>query len=127
MAYDEKLAVRVRASLADESDITEKKMFGGLAFMLRGNMACGVTNNDLMLRVGVERHDIALALPHAREMDFTGKPMKGFIFVAADGCKTAKSLGKCLALARAFAQTLPDKKASAKKNTKKKAAKKNKP
>jgi TfoX/Sxy family transcriptional regulator of competence genes len=118
MAYDEKLAARVRAALADEPDVTEKKMFGGLAFLLRGNMACGVTQDDLMLRVGVDQHDAALALPHARAMDFTGRPMKGFVFVAAEGCKTAKSLEKCLALARAYANTLPDKKAPAKKKAK---------
>ena len=115
MACDEKLVERIRASLADESDVVEKKMFGGLAFMLRGNMACGVTGDDLMLRVGKEHHEEALALPHAREMDFTGKPMRGFIFVAAEVCKTAKSLGQCLVLAREYAQTLPDKKAPKKK------------
>jgi TfoX/Sxy family transcriptional regulator of competence genes len=118
MAYDEKLAERIRIALADEPNVTEKKMFGGLAFLLHGNMACGVTKDDLMLRVGANQHEAALALPHARAMDFTGKPMKGFVFVAAEGCKTAKSLGKCLALARDYANTLPDKKAPAKKKAK---------
>lgn len=112
MAYDEKLAERIRAALADESEVTEKKMFGGVAFLVRGNMICGATKDDLMLRVGVEQYELALALPYAREMDFTGKPMKGYVFVAAEGCQTAKSLRDCLSLARAFAQTLPTKKAA---------------
>jgi TfoX/Sxy family transcriptional regulator of competence genes len=119
MAYDEKLAERIRVALADEPNVTEKKMFGGLAFLLRGNMACGVTQDDLMLRVGIDHYEEALALPQARAMDFTGRPMKGFVFVAAEGCKTAKSLGQCLALARDYANTLPAKKASAKKAAKK--------
>ena len=112
MAYNEKLAERVRTALAGEGEFVEKKMFGGLAFLLRGNMACGVTKDDLMLRVGVDQHEEALALPFARAMDFTGKPMKGFVFVAAEGCKTAGALGKCLALALEFAETLPTKKAT---------------
>jgi TfoX/Sxy family transcriptional regulator of competence genes len=119
MAFNEKLAERIRVALADESNVTEKKMFGGLAFLLRGNMVCGVTKDDLMLRVGANQHELALSLPHAREMDFTGKPMKGYVFVAAEGCKTAKLLGKCLGLAQAYAHTLPDKKAPAKKAAKK--------
>ena len=81
MGYDERLAERVRAVLADLDGVREQKMFGGLAFMVRDKMCVGVTNDDLMVRLGVDGHDAALKRPHARPMDFTGRPMKGFVFV----------------------------------------------
>ena len=81
MAYNESLADRIRGALATQSNITEKKMFGGLAFMLNGNMVCGVTKNDLMLRVGTENYAEALKQPGARQMDMGGRPMKGMVFV----------------------------------------------
>ena len=77
MAYDEELAERIRAALGDRADVSERKMFGGLSFMLRGNMCCGVDKTNLMVRVGSEAYDEALAQPGARLMDFTGRPMKG--------------------------------------------------
>ena len=83
MPFNEELAASVRVVLGPLTGLTEKKMFGGLAFMLHGNMCVGVTNDDLMVRVGPEQHAELLALPHARPMDFTGRPMKGFVFVAA--------------------------------------------
>lgn len=85
MAYDESLAERVRAELAGEDGLTERKMFGGLAFMLHGNMACGIVKDELMLRLGPEGADRALDEPHVRAMDFTGKPMTGMVFVAPEG------------------------------------------
>ena len=81
MAYDERLAQRVREELADRPGYAEKKMFGGLCFLLRGNMCCGVGKDGLMVRVGPEQYESALADDHARQMDFTGRPMKGFVFV----------------------------------------------
>ena len=77
MAYDEKLAARVRGALAGRGGVEEKKMFGGLTFMLRGKMCCGVLKGDLVLRVGPDRAAGALKSPHARPFDFTGRPMKG--------------------------------------------------
>lgn len=86
MAYDESLVQRVRESLAGQPGVVEKKMFGGLSFMVQGNMACGVLKEDLVVRVGPEQHDAALSRPHAREMDFTGRRrMKGMIIVVAEG------------------------------------------
>jgi TfoX/Sxy family transcriptional regulator of competence genes len=95
VAYDEALAERVRAeveSQAGERDLAEKKMFGGLAFMVDGAMTVGVTGTDLMVRVGPDAHAEALGLPHARPMDFTGRPMKGYVFVDAEGTRTRRQV-----------------------------------
>ena len=109
MTYDVRLAERIRKTLARRKGITEKKMFGGIAFMLNGNMVCGVVMDDLMVRVGPDHHDEALAQPHARPMDFTGRPMKGFIYVAPAGCKTDAALGKWVDMAASFVSSLPKK------------------
>ena len=85
MPYDEQLAARVRALLADRADVSERKMFGGLTFMLGGNMCCGVNNDELIVRLDPEREDEALSRPHARAMDFTGRQMPGFITVRPEG------------------------------------------
>jgi TfoX/Sxy family transcriptional regulator of competence genes len=85
MAFDEGLATRIREMLAGDASVSEKKMFGGLCFLMNGNMCFGVVGDDLMVRVGAERWQESLALPHAREMDFTGKSMKGMVFVSPDG------------------------------------------
>ena len=85
MPYDEQLAERVRAVLAGQPGLTERKMFGGLAFMLAGNMCVGVENDRLMLRLGQDLYEEALTRPHAAPMDFIGRPMKGFVFVAPGG------------------------------------------
>lgn len=92
MAYDEELAERIRRSLANRGGITERKMFGGLAFLLGGKMFCGIVNDDLMVRVGPERYEEALGRPHVRPMDFTGRPMNGYVFVAPTGCSTEKAV-----------------------------------
>ncbi len=109
MAYDEKLAERVRWALGRRSDVTERKMFGGLVFMLHGNMACGIMKDDLMLRLGPEAAAKALKQKHARPMDFTGRPMTGMLYVAKEGVRTAKQLHAWLDKAEAFADTLPPK------------------
>ncbi|HSK96785.1 MAG TPA: TfoX/Sxy family protein, partial [Euzebyales bacterium] len=85
MAYDEALAERVRELLAERTDVSERRMFGGLAFMVGGHMACGITGDDLMVRVGRDAYDEALDLPHTREMDFTGRPLTGIVYVDAAG------------------------------------------
>jgi hypothetical protein len=93
MAYDEQLAARVRTLLANRSDVTERKMFGGLTFMIGGHMCCGVNGNELIVRLDPEREDEALARPHARPMDLTGRPMRGFITVQPDGLMGSRLSG----------------------------------
>lgn len=109
MAFDEHLADRVRQSLARRTDITEKTMFGGLAFLLHGNLCCCVMGQDLMVRVGPAAYQDALARPHARIMDFTRKPLKGYLYVGPKGIATAASLREWLARATDFVGTLPPK------------------
>ncbi len=109
MAYDERLAERIREVLRGRGDVFEKKMFGGLAFMVRGNMCCGVVGDDLMVRVGPDGYEAALERPHARPMDFTGKPLKGFVYVAPEGIATRPTLETWVGLARDFVETLPAK------------------
>ena len=109
MAYDEGLAQRVREALADRPDLTEKKMFGGLCFLLGGNMCCGIVGEELMLRVGPDRYEATLARTHARQMDFTGRAMKGMVYVAADGLVDDDALTAWLEPAVGFAGSLPPK------------------
>ena len=85
MAYNEALAERIRIELQDRDDVEERKMFGGIAFMVAGRMAIGVTHDDLMVKVGAEAHEAALSRPHTRPMDFTGKPMRGMVYVDPAG------------------------------------------
>ena len=85
MAYDEDLAERVRAVLPAGAAVTDRQMFGGLAFMLGGHMFCGVVKDTLMVRLGPAAAEQALGQPHVRPMDFTGRPMKGMVFVDPAG------------------------------------------
>ncbi len=94
MVYDEKLADRVRKSLKGKKNITEKKMFGGIAFLLGGKMFCGVLKNDLVVRTGEEYYKKALTKPHTRPFDFSGKPSRGFVYVGPGGLKTEKILSE---------------------------------
>lgn len=110
MAYDETLAERIREALAGER-LDEIKMMGGLCFMVGGHMALGIVGDELMVRVGPEGYERALGRVHAREMDFTGRSMKGFVFVAPAGIKTKRSLASWVAPAAAFAKSLPPKRA----------------
>jgi TfoX/Sxy family transcriptional regulator of competence genes len=110
MAYDEGLAARVRDILDGVAGLAEKRMFGGLAFMVGGNMCCGVVGDELMVRVGPDAHDDALTQAHARPMDFTGRPMKGMVYVAPAGLKTAKALSAWVKRGLTFARSLPKKK-----------------
>lgn len=110
MAYDEDLAHRVREQLADEAGVTEKAMFGGLAFLLNGNMAVGLSSGgELMVRMGPDATDEALSRPHTRLFDMTGRPMRGWILVAPEGVKTKRQLGAWVRRGVAFARTLPPK------------------
>jgi len=109
MAYDEGVAQRVREAMRGLRQFEEKKMFGGIAFMHRGHMCVGVVGKELMLRVGPDGHEDALKRPHARPMDFTGKPMKGFIYVAPKGFHADKDLNAWVGRAVKFVKSLPTK------------------
>ena len=106
MPYDEKLAERVRAVFQSEPGYTEKKMFGGICFMVGGKMAVGVTGSDLMVRPGPDNFEHALALPHTRPMDFTGRPMKGFVYVESTGVATDAALAEWVERGARFARSL---------------------
>jgi hypothetical protein len=109
MAYDEALAGRVRAIAAGiDAEVTERKMFGGLAFMLDGNMFTGIVGDELMLRLGEAGAEAALRREHVREMDFTGRPMKAMVFVGPAGVR-GHALDDWVAMAAEFARTLPQK------------------
>jgi len=110
MAYDEKLAQRIREVLKGTKKVTEQKMFGGIAFLLEGKMFVGIVKDDLMVRVGKENHNRAISQKHARSMDFTGKPMVGFVYVAPAGFKGKPALAKWVKMGRDFVLTLPAKK-----------------
>jgi hypothetical protein len=109
MAYDEGLAQRVREALVERPDVTEKKMFGGLCFLLGGNMCCGIVGEELMLRVGPDAYDDVLARDHAREMDFTGRALRGMVYVASAGFASGDDLEGWLSSAVEFAGSLPPK------------------
>ena len=109
MAYDERLLQRIRQALAERDDIAEQKMFGGISFILRGNFACGLNKDNLVVRVGPEQYAEALAHPHAREMDFTGRPMKGWVYVDPAGYASDKDLAQWVQLGVDFALSLPPK------------------
>lgn len=109
MAYDEKLAERIREALAGGEAVNEIRMMGGLCFMVRGHMAVGILGDELMVRVGPEAYERALGRLHAREMDFTGRPTKGFVLVAPAGIATKRSLTSWIAPAVDFAKALPPK------------------
>ncbi len=109
MAYNEQLAERVRKLLRRRNGFSEKKMFGGICFLLNGNMCCGVTTNALMLRLGPEAAAQALKEPCTREMDFTGRPMKSMIYVDPEGYESDEDLKEWVQRAAEFAKSLPAK------------------
>ena len=109
MAYDEALANRIRSALAGDPAISEKKMFGGLAFLHRGLMFVGVSGSKLMTRVGKDNYGDSLGHKHVREMDFTGKPMQGYVYVEPSGIKTDEQLDFWLRRAKDHVGTLPSK------------------
>ncbi|MCH7618007.1 MAG: TfoX/Sxy family protein [Chloroflexi bacterium] len=109
MAYDEALAARIRSAFEGQPGLAEKKMFGGVAFMVGGNMACGVTSDELMVRVGPDNYEDALSRPHARPMDFTGRPMRGMVYVARPGFQSGQDLAAWVESGASFARSLPPK------------------
>ena len=109
MAYDEGLVHRMRELLAEGPEVAEKKMFGGVAFLLQGNMACGVLNDDLIVRVGPDRHEEALAAPHTRAFDVTGRPMTGWVMVGLRGHAEDEDLQRWLQQGLAYAGSLTPK------------------
>lgn len=109
MQYDAELAERLRGLLARHEGITEKRMFGGICFLLRGNMCLGVVKGDLVVRTGPVGYAAALAEPHARPMDFTGRALKGFVFVGPEGYRSDAALEQWVARAHGFAASLPSK------------------
>ena len=123
MAYNEELAQRIRQTFSADDGFEEKKMFGGLAFMLGGNMVCGITKDDLMARIGPDAHEAALERPGARPMDFTGRPMKGIVFVGPEGYASDDDLRSWLEATLAFATTLPPKESKPKSGVTRKRAK----
>ena len=108
MAYDQKLTERIRAELLGVPAV-EKKMFGGVGFILNGNMACGVLGADLVARVSPEQHAELLTRPHVKPFAMTGRPMKGWLLVEPEGCKTARQLGQWVKIGVEFASSLPPK------------------
>jgi TfoX/Sxy family transcriptional regulator of competence genes len=108
MAYNLKLAERIRSQL-EGVPFVEKKMFGGVGFLLNGNMTCGVNKDNLIVRVDPEKHVDLLKKPHTKPFDLTGKPMKGWLLVEADGVKTEKQLSAWVKDGVEFAATLPAK------------------
>ncbi len=130
MPYDTTLANRVRALVAKQRGIAEREMFGGIAFLLEGKMFCGIVKRELMVRVGPERYRTALREPSARPMNFTGRPLLGYVFVQAKGLATERALRSWVERGRSFAASLqspkkkrPASKTATKNKTKKKAKK----
>ncbi len=109
MAYDEGLAERISDVVTGRRGVTAKKMFGGVAWLLDGKMFVGVVKDDLMVRCGPDNQAAALKQPHVRVMDFTGSPMKGYVYVAPAGLESDKALRSWVDLAAAHVATLPDK------------------
>jgi hypothetical protein len=109
MVCDEQLVKRVRAVFEHMRGATERRMFGGVCFTLNGHMVCGVVREDLMVRVGPDSYEDILKQPHVREMDFTGRSMKGYVFVAAPGIKSDSSLKAWIGSGVSYVGTLPPK------------------
>jgi len=109
MAYDKKLALRLTKAFSRRKGAVEKKMFGGIAYMVKGHMCCGVVDDLLMLRIGPDAYHEALKEKHTRPMDFTGRPMKGYIYVEPRGFKTDEALKSWIERGIKFVRTLPPK------------------
>jgi hypothetical protein len=111
---DEQLAARVANAMREnpalrDVEVVEKRMFGGVGYMVRGNMACGVNGKDVIVRVGPDAYAASLAAPHTRPFDMTGRPMKGWVVVTLDGHTRDEDLAAWVARGVAFALTLPAK------------------
>jgi hypothetical protein len=113
MAFDSGLAQRIREVIGQEAGVTERAMFGGLAFLVDGKMFVGIQGSTLMARVGADRHADALALAHVREMDFTGRPMKGYVYIDPPGLREDQDLKAWVLWCRGHVAALPARKAKA--------------
>lgn len=109
MPFDEGLAQRVREALGSRPFVTERRMFGGLAFLLDGKMVVGISGSKLMARVGAERYEDALRLPHVREMSFTGKPMRGYVYIDAPALTEDSDLAAWVSWCASYVAGLPAK------------------
>lgn len=109
MAYDRQLAMQVRAALSSEQAMTEREMFGGIGFMIAGNMACGVSGDDLIVRVGPDDYVSALNEEGVSEFDMTGRPMRGWVVVEPAAIPTDSELHRWVQRGLSFARTLPAK------------------
>jgi TfoX/Sxy family transcriptional regulator of competence genes len=109
VAYDEELADRVRDLVSAHSEVSERKMFGGIAFMVSGNMAVGVLGEDLIVRLGPEEAEKALAEPGVREFDFTGRPMKNIVYVSPEQTADENALAGWVEAGAGYAASLPAK------------------
>ena len=109
MAFDENLAVRIRTALDRKKGVEEKKMFGGLGFLLHGNMLVGVWKDSPIVRLGPDEHEAALLEPHVKEFDITGRPMKGWVMVAAEGVVDEGAVKSWVQRAVKFVGKLPAK------------------
>jgi TfoX/Sxy family transcriptional regulator of competence genes len=109
MSYDTTLADQIRAELGERPDVTERQMFGGIGFMVGGNMAVGVAGDDLLVRVGSDGHDEAMALPGAKPFAQSPRPMRGWVSVGPDGLATDEALRDWIARGVAYAASLPPK------------------
>jgi TfoX N-terminal domain len=109
MAFDERLAERIRGSLGRRKGLAEKKMFGGIGFLLNGNMCVGIHRSDLIVRLAPDETDAALAQPHTRRFDLTGRPMKGWILVEPAGLESDAKLNGWVQVATKYAGSLPAK------------------
>ena len=109
MAFDEKLAARIRAALARKKGVEERKMFGGLGFLLHGNLLVGVWKNSMIVRLGPDEGEEALLEPHVKEFDITGRPMKGWIMVESEGVEEDEQLKGWIGRAVKFVGKLPGK------------------
>ena len=109
MTFDATLAARIRKRLGRRAGLTEKEMFGGLAFLLKGNMCCGVRGGEMIVRLDPAGTDRALREPHVRVFDLSGRPMRGWILVGRAGLKSAAALGKWVRVALDYAGSLPAK------------------
>lgn len=111
MPFDESLASRIRDALTRQKNIEEKKMFGGVGFLLHGNMLVGVWKDSLIVRVGPECYQDALLEPHVREFDITGRPMKGWVLVEPEGVEDDDQMKDWIDRAMDFVESLPEKRA----------------
>lgn len=109
MAYDERLAQRVMDLLAGLAGLEEKRMFGGVGYLVHGNMACGVNGDDLIVRVGADAYEAALAASHTAPFDLTGRPMRGWVVVTPDGTEDDAELAAWVEQGLAYARSLPPK------------------